>query len=185
MKPTLILSSLVLSFFVTAFTSAQEMPKPDKAHDWLKKFAGDWEVENEGSMGEGQPTMKLKGTMNSQMIGGFWVQNVIKGEVTGIKIHGVQTIGYSAKKKKYVGTWVDGMNDHLWRYEGSIDDSGKKLTLAAEGPSMMESNKMNKYRDSYEFKTADLIIAESSMLGEDGKWITFMKGTMKRVKKKK
>ena len=180
-KLTAILASLVVSFFLLDGTSAQEA-KPDKAHEFLKKFVGEWEVENEGSMGEGQPTMKMKGTMKSTMVGGFWVQNVMKGEVAGMKIHGVQTIGYSTKKKKYIGTWVDGMSDFLWKYEGAID--GNKITLSADGPNMMDASKMNKYRDTYEFKTDDLIIAESLVLGEDGKWSTFMKGTIKRVKQK-
>ena len=47
---------------------------------------------------------------------------------------------------------------------------------------MMDAGKMTKYRDAYEFKSDDVMIATSSMQGEDGKWITFMTGEAKRKK---
>ena len=94
----------------------------------------------------------------------------------------VQMIGYDSEKKKYVGTWVDSMMNHMWRYEGSVDDSGKTLTLEAEGPNFMAAGKTTKFRDAYEFKSKDHIVATSSMLTDDGKWVTFMTGQVRRVK---
>ena len=94
----------------------------------------------------------------------------------------VQTIGYDEAKKKYVGTWVDSMMNHLWRYEGSVDDSGKILTLEADGPNFMAAGKTTKFRDAYEFKSTDHIVATSSMRTDDGKWVTFMTGQVRRVK---
>ena len=74
------------------------------------------------------------------------------------------------------------MMNHMWKYEGSVDDSGKILTLDADGPNFMAAGKLTKYRDAYEFKSPDMIITTSQMLGEDGKWITFMTGTAMRTK---
>ena len=59
-------------------------------------------------------------------------------------------------------------------------ESGKKLMLETEGPNYMAEGKPTKFRDAYEFKTPDLIIATSLMLNEEGKWVTFMTGTMRR-----
>ena len=83
-------------------------------------------------------------------------------------------------KKKYVGTWVDSMMNHMWRYEGHVDDTGKKLILVAEGPNFMAEGKLTRFRDSYEFKTPDTIIATSEMMSDDGKWFTFMTGKITR-----
>jgi Protein of unknown function (DUF1579) len=73
------------------------------------------------------------------------------------------------------------MMNHLWLYEGTVDDSGTKLILEAEGPNFMSDGKLTKFRDAYEFKTPDHIIVSSSMLGEDGKWTAFMTGESKRT----
>ena len=164
------------------FAQVPEFPSAQKEHEWLQQFVGEWESESEGSMGPDQPPMKCKGTMASRMLGGFWVINEVQGDMMGAQMTAIQTIGYDPAKKKYVGTWVDSMMNHMWKYEGSVDESGKKLTLEAEGPNFMAEGKVAKFRDAYEFKTADHIIATSSMQGEDGAWVVFMTGNIRRKK---
>ncbi|QDU56647.1 DUF1579 domain-containing protein [Aeoliella mucimassa] len=173
------LSALIVACLVTALTIAQEPPEfpgPEKEHQWLQQFAGEWTTTSKGSIGPDQPPMECSGTIKSRMIGEFWVVNEMKSTIQGDSMQGLQTIGYDASKKKYVGTWVDSMMNHMWIYEGTVDESGSKLTLEAEGPNFMAPGKLTKFRDAYEFKTPDHIIVTSSMLGEDGKWITFMTG---------
>jgi hypothetical protein len=104
----------------------------------------------------------------------------MKSEVMGTQITAIQTLGYDVQNKKYIGTWVDSMLNYLWKYEGSVDKTGKILTLETEGPNFMADGKTAKFRDSYEFKSVDQIAMSSSMQGEDGKWITFMTGTARR-----
>jgi hypothetical protein len=75
------------------------------------------------------------------------------------------------------------MTSFMWKYEGSVDASGKVLTLDADGPNFMEGDgKLTKFQDIYEFKTVDEFLMTSRMLGRDGKWVTFMTGKAKRVK---
>ena len=133
-------------------------------------------------MGPDLPPVQCSGTMSSRQLGGFWVLNEIKGDMGGTQMNGVQMIGYDEAKKKYVGTWVDSMTSFLWRYEGSVDRTGRVLTLDADGPNFMGDGKLTKYQDVYEFKSADEILMTSRMLGDDGKWVTFMSGTAKRSK---
>ncbi len=164
----------------TLLAQPPEMPA-EKEHEFLKRFVGEWASETEASMGPGQPAIKGKGTMNARMLGDFWVINDMTGDMGG-EMTAVQTIGYDPEKKKYVGTWVDSMMNHMWKYEGTVDQSGKTLTLEAEGPSFADPGKVTKYRDAYEFKSADHIVATSSMQDADGKWIVFMTGQIRRVK---
>ena len=177
------LSMLSLIIISTAAVQAQQLPQlpgPEKEHQWLHQFVGEWSTKSKADMGPGQPPMECEGSISSRMIGGLWVLNEMKGDMAGTSVVGIQTVGYDPAKKKYVGTWVDSMVNHMWRYEGTVDATGKILTLEAEGPNFMAGGKLTKFQDIYEFKSADEIAISSTMLGEDGKWITFMTGTAKR-----
>lgn len=167
-----------LAFF-THSLSAQDAPAPSNAapeHEFLKKFVGNWDVVSEGSGMKGEAMMK------SSMMGKLWLVNSSEHKVGGTKMESIQMIGYDPKKEKYVGVWADSMINFMWHYEGTVDESGKKLTLNAEGPNMSGDGKMANYRDAYEFKDDDTIVATSSLQGPDGKWAVMMEGTAKRRK---
>jgi hypothetical protein len=180
----LALTALFATFWASSAVVAQvpEFPQPQKEHEWLQKFVGEWTSESKASMGPGVPEMQCKGKIKSRMLGGFWLISDNEGDMGGVKISAVQTIGYDAEKKKYVGTWIDSMMNHMWKYEGTVDESGKKLTLEAEGPDMANPGKTALYRDIYEFKSNDELAISSEMQGADGKWIVFMTGKAKRTK---
>lgn len=186
MKSLKIASALLV--ILTLTTSAglgQEMPQfpsAKKEHEWLKKFVGEWTFESEGTMGPGQPLLKCTGSMSSRMLGELWVISDTTAHMPMAEVQAIQTIGYDPVKKEYVGTWVDSMMNHLWHYHGSVDESGRKLTLEAEGPNFMVQGKLTKFRDAYEFETPDHIIATSSMLNDNGEWVTFMTGHFRRKK---
>jgi hypothetical protein len=185
MKDHLLTAVLVSLFCVHGVASGQDavaIPKPTDEHGWLQKFIGEWKTESEGIMGPDQPPIQCSGTLSSRQLGGFWVLNEMKGEMSGEPMTGIQTVGYDESRKKYVGTWVDSMTAFMWQYEGSVDASGKILTLEADGPSFMGDGKMTKFQDIYEFKSADEMLITSRMLNSDGNWLTFMTGTAKRIK---
>lgn len=174
------LIALMLGFIAsTLLAQVPEMPKPTKSHEWLKQFVGEWEADAEGLMGPGQ-TVKCKGSMKYRMMGDFWLVHEGVSEMPGMKVSYLSTLGFDTEKKKYIGTWADSAMNHLWIYEGTVDDTGKSLSLNAEGPDMTKPGKKAKYQDVYTFKTADHIVQESKMLGDDGKWITFMTSQIKR-----
>jgi hypothetical protein len=158
-----------------------EMPAPQPQHEWLKKFVGQWETESEISI-PGQEPIKSKGTETVRSLGGFWVVSDLKCDFMGQSMNGVMTVGYDPESGKYIGTWIDSMGSYLWKYEGSLDESGKKLTLESEGPCPMQGGKLAKMRDVVEFQGDDTRTMTSSVQGEDGKWQPMMKMTAKRKK---
>jgi len=182
MKTFLVTGSIVTLLAASALVAQETpvFPKPQKEHEWLMQFVGEWESDSKASFAGQQ--MECKGTIKSEMLGGFWVINEMKIEMMGDQMVGIQTVGYDPGSQKYVGTWVDSMTNHLWKYEGSVDDTGKILTLQAEGPNMMSPGKTAQFRDIYEFKSKDHIAISSDMQGEDGKWVTFMSGDARRKK---
>ena len=173
----------LLTTLVAVSAIAQDPPKvpgPQKEHEWLQQLVGDWESEMEVSPGPGAEKSICKGTAQTKSLGGLWVVTEVKSEMFGTPFTAVQTIGYDPKSSKYVGTWVDSMMNHMWKYEGSIDSTGKILTLEAEGPHMTEEGKTTMYRDIYEIKSKDHVVMTSSVKGDDGKWVTFMTGNSRR-----
>jgi Protein of unknown function (DUF1579) len=158
---------------------APKMPAPQKEHEWLKQLEGEWETEAEMVTEPGKPPVKSKGTESVRSLGGFWSVAEMKGDCLGVPVTGLMTLGYDAQKKKYVGTWVCSVCDWLWKYEGTVN--GQVLTLECEGPNP-ETGKLVKMRDVIEIKDKDHKVLTSSMLGEDGKWVTFMTMTARRKK---
>ena len=149
-------------------------PEPTKEHQWLAQFAGEWVTDSEIMMEPGKPAIKCKGTESARSIGGYWMVSESKCRFMDTPMNGIMTLGYDATKKKFIGTFVCSMCDHLWKYEGTLDESGKILTLEAEGPSRTTPGKFAKYRDVVEIKSKDHRVITSSMLTEDGKWVSFM-----------
>lgn len=184
MKRFAIVTACILSVGISCFAAAavQEgmpaMPKPTKEHEWLKKFIGHWETTSKGQAGAGA-VMEVSGTIDSQALGGFWVVNKMDARMQGMAFKGIQTLGYDAQKKKYIGTWIDTTAGFMWKYEGTV--VGNKLSLEADGPDMTTPGKMARYRDSYEFKTADHVIVKSEVK-VNGAWTTYMEGNGKRKK---
>lgn len=157
------------------------MPEPVKEHKWLEQLTGEWESETECFM-PGAEGVKGKLTESAKMMGGFWLITNGTGEVMKMKMTTLLTLGYDAEKKKYVGTWVDSMTSTLWNYEGTVDESGKKLTLETEGPCPLKGGKTGKFREVVEILDKDHKVFTSSMQGDDGKWVLGMKMTSTRKK---
>lgn len=177
---TLLGTSLVASLL--AAEPAPPAPVALPEHAFLKNFVGTWEGTNECKLGP-DDTTKCQASLTARLLGEHWMVADVTCSMPEGKMTGLLTVGYDPAKKKYVGTWVDSAFNHLWKYEGEVDKSGKKLSLYAEGPNFMAEGKTAKFVDIYEFVSADEVHATSKMQMEDGTWFTMMTGVSKRVKK--
>ncbi|WP_406699937.1 DUF1579 domain-containing protein [Singulisphaera sp. Ch08] len=149
-------------------------PGPQKEHNWLDKFVGEWTSESECSMGPDQPLMKTKGVDFVRSIGGLWIVAEGEGQMPGGEsAKSIMTIGYDPQQQRYVGTFIASMMSYLWIYNGSLDAAEKVLTLDADGPDFT-GKKTAKYKDRIEFVDDNHRILTSQVLGEDGTWTQFM-----------
>lgn len=161
---------------------AMMFPEPGEHHKWLEQLVGAWTFESEMG-GEGMPPMKATGTDTVRSLGGRWVICELKSEMPGMgAMQAVMTLGYDSETGKYQGTWIDTVSDLLWVYEGTLDPTGKILTLEAEGPNMMDpAGGRTRYHDVIEFKSAEHRTLTSSAL-VDGEWVQFMTAHYRKTK---
>jgi hypothetical protein len=164
----------------TVETTHEMEVKPTREHDWLRKLVGEWIYETE--VGEpGKPPQKVTGTESVRAIGQIWTQAEANGEMPGAgPAISITTLGYDPEKKRFIGTWIGSMMTHMWLYDGTLDTSGKVLTLNAEGPSMANDGTMADYQDVIELKSDDLRTLTARIKQADGSWQPFMSITYRR-----
>ncbi len=155
-------------------------PPPGEQHEWLQQLVGTWTIESEMTP-PGQDPIKSTGTETVRSLGGRWIIGELNSEISGMGVmNAVITLGYDAEAGKYQGTWVDSVTDHLWVYDGTLDPTGKILTLEAEGPNMMDpEGGTARYRDVIEIKSANHRTL-TSFARVNGKWVQFGSGTYRK-----
>ena len=70
---------------------------------------------------------------------------------------------------------------HHWLYEGTLDTTGRILTLDAEGPSFAGDGSMAKYQDIIEAVDHETYLFSSQIQDASGNWVKFMHGKHTRV----
>jgi Protein of unknown function (DUF1579) len=157
--------------------------EPQKEHQWLQRLVGEWTCEGEAVMEPGKPPSKWKSTETVRSLAGLWFLADGHGDTPdGGTAKTMMTLGYDSQKKRYVGTFIGSMMTNMWVYEGTVDSSGRVLTLDTEGPAWSGDGKMAKYKDIIEFKSDDHRTLTSQILGDDGKWTQVMTATYRRKK---
>jgi hypothetical protein len=167
-----IIAAILLLLSGTSIACAQdELLKPTKEHDLLRKFAGEWQITKMMvPMPGDDPTLPCEGTESAKMVGGFWLVAQTEAKYADKPFQCSVTIGYDEKTKKYTGTYVDSKDSTLWQYVGEVDAKGKKLTAEGEGPSPHEPTKKAKFRVALELEGDDRKVYSSYYQDENGRW---------------
>ncbi len=156
-------------------------PEPQSEHRWLQRLVGEWTMEAEFTMAPDQPPTKTTGAENVRSLGGLWTVGEMEGGMAGGDTdRSIMTLSYDPSKQRFVGTFVASCMTHLWVYSGSLDSSGKFLTLDTEGPSFSGDGTLAKYQDIIEFLSEDHRTLSSQFLGADGEWQRFMTAHYRR-----
>lgn len=156
-----------------------DLPPPQKEHEWLRRFVGEWDAELEMFGAPDQPAMRTKGSEQARMIGGFWVISEGRNDVFPYECR--LTLGYDVQRQRYVGTWIDSMSGYLWHYDGEVDASGRVLTLKTEAPvPPMPGGALTEFREVTEFLSEDHRVFTSSRRDVDGQWIPCVRINFRR-----
>lgn len=157
-------------------------------HTWLHQLVGEWQVEGESIMADGEPAVKTSGTESVRKLGDAWVLCEGRGQMPEEMGGGLTlmqfTLGYDPAKGHFVGTFIGSMMTHLWIYHrGELDAAGRTLALYAEGPAFDQPpGTMAQYRDSIELISPDERVLRSHLKRPDGNWIQFMTARYRRTR---
>lgn len=149
--------------------------EPHAMHRWLQQLVGEWVFSGDEAPGMEPGAATPEWTESVRSLGGLWIVGEGRGEMPGGgAATSITTLGYDPREERFVGTWVGSMMTHLWVYEGTLDDSGRMLTLDTQGPDMAGEGRMVRYRDVITVEDENHRVMRSQSLGEDGVWKTFM-----------
>ncbi len=156
--------------------------KPTAEHQWLDKLLGEWVCEGECDMGPDQPKMKHEAKVSGRTLGGLWLvmEMTMPGPEGGDAIVNYMNLGYDPEQKKYIGSFFGSCMANQWIYAGTVDASGKKLTLDTRGPKFDGSGQTD-YQDMIEWTAENEWTLTSQYKQDDGSWKHFMTATHKRA----
>src|SRR3546814_18194334 len=100
--------------------------EPQPEHRWLEQLLGEWSVTSDMEPDPGG----IEWVERVRSLHGLWVVAEGNGEMPGVGAAStLMTLGYYSRRQRYVGTWVGTMMNQQGVYEGSMEESGKVLTL--------------------------------------------------------
>jgi len=159
---------------------AESGSAPDPV-DFLERMSGEWTVVARTIPGPGKEPVLTESREVARLLGGKWLvaESAVKAPDGGV-VTSILTLGYDESDERFVGTWISSRQSHLWKYTGSLDDSGTTLTLEAEGPILGDPTKTTRYRDVIEIEDGDHRVTRSLILGPDGEWFEFARAEYRR-----
>ena len=93
-------------------------------HEFLKKYAGNWDCQVKGWMAPGQPPTVSQGTFLGEMrLDGRFLFMDFKGEMFGQPFTGVQIIGFDNMQQKYISLWIDNTSTFFFTTLGTRQDN--------------------------------------------------------------
>lgn len=118
-----------------AMAAMAKLSGPSEKHKVLAQLAGSWEAHSKAFMRPGQPPLESHGSAETRLIlGGRFLQEDYSNTFGKAPFQGHGLTGYDLIKQKYVNVWVDNLGSWLTQSEGTLDASGKVLTLAGTMP---------------------------------------------------
>jgi hypothetical protein len=171
----------VIALAAGAFTAGVSPgPQPHDPTDFLRQLEGDWLVVTEATLGPGQEPIRSESRKAARMVGRWLVAESEGIAANGRPFTSILTLGYDPHEERFVGTWIDSMQAHMWSYHGTLDEPGTVLTLATEGPILGDPTRIAQYRELIEVVDADHALIRSMILGPDGEWFEFARAEHRR-----
>lgn len=151
-------------------------------HRWLQQLTGRWRLtfdppEGSGHQGEGGAWEEI-----ARSLSGTWVVAEAAGTMPdGSSATNILSLGYDPAKKRYVGSFISSAMANLWVYEGTLDQTGKVLTLDCEGPDLDNAGRTASYQDIITIKDENTRNFSSRIRLADGTWKPIMSCNYSRI----
>ena len=133
---TILMMAVVVALAMVSRAPAQEQapPQPTKHHEILKRDVGEWDAEFKfWPQGPDSDPVTTEATETNRLLGnGMWLISEFRCKFGPMDFTGHGQFGYDPVKKKYVGTWIDNVNPHMSRMEGTYDEATKTMTMKGE-----------------------------------------------------
>ena len=111
-----------------------KLATPGPQHEALKASVGKWKAVVKSWNAPGEPVVS-EGTDESRMIlGGRYLEDRFQSTMMGQPFEGYGLTGFDNGAKRYWFFWVDNMSTGMMSGTGSMDESGKILTVTATAP---------------------------------------------------
>lgn len=129
----------ILTFFCCSLAVNQQadaqMPiEATPEHKLLAEDVGTWNCAMKiWAAGPDAEPMIAEGTEVNEMLGDFWLVSKFSGNIMEQDFEGRAAIGYDVAKKKFIGTWFDGMSPFMSHMEGNYDKDSRTLTMITKG----------------------------------------------------
>ena len=93
-------------------------------HEFLKKYAGNWDCQVKGWTAPGQPPTVSRGSFQGEMIlDGRYLKMDFTGEMFGQPFSGLQIIGFDNMQQKYTTLWIDNSSTFFFMTSGTRQDN--------------------------------------------------------------
>jgi len=144
-----------------------EAATPGEPHRVLDQFVGKWDVSTRMWLeGPAKPPTEAKASAEIKWIlDGRYLQEDATSQMMGMPHKSVGVTGYDNIRKKYVISYIDNMSTAIFTGEGTLDESGKVMTLFGkfDEPMTGERDKVIKFvtrligPDKHIFEIYDLV----------------------------
>ena len=157
---------------------AAQQPEPGA---FLKAMVGEWSVETEAIPGPGEDPVGGKSREVARLLGDQWlVSEVSEVMPDGRPYNSMWILGWDPHEEHFVGTWVVSIQTYKWRHTGSLDESGRVLTLETEGPFMGDPDNPTRFREIIELVDDDHRVLRSVILVPGEGWFEFARAEYRR-----
>lgn len=108
----------------------QEKLQPGPNIKFIEKWIGKWDTTSKIFMEPSAAPVEAHGHSEYKWaIEGRWLEERFDGQMMGMPHKGVGLTGYDGFNKQFVGCWADNLNPAMINFTGSLDQTGKVLTM--------------------------------------------------------
>jgi hypothetical protein len=151
-------------------------------HRWLEQLTGRWQLTFDPPSGAGEQASGPAWEELTRSLGGAWIVSESTGTMPGgSTATNILTLGYDPARKRYVGSFISSVMTNIWVYEGTLDNTGKVLTLDCEGPDFENTGRTARYQDIITIKDENTRNFSSRTQNADGTWKHVMSCDYNRI----